>query len=729
MADTQNQPKDETTKRSRGPRTQAGRRMVYGVNVTVALIVAIVLAVLLNLVVHRGYQAATGAMKNWVRYDLTATRRYSMSEQSRRVLEDLDQEFELVGLFKGTNVHLRRLPRLMGQYAANGPTVTTRRIRFDRDIQARQQLLRDLHSRFESDIKPVRAALQRLVKASDDQANGQEPTLKVLSAQLKRVSQPLAGAVQSGELTDARLKTTLREIRRQLKQADPQQRSELKIQAVRDALAKPLPDYGQLKSSFQSRLQTLRDALKQANRLLQDPINADDVPGSVQNRLVRAAEAMKKARQTASQALKPLNGTSVPDEYSQLRSDVMQNESVVILGPDAVRVLAVSDLYRTNTQNRRGRAQQQQQQRSFVGEEKITGALLSMSMDSSPLAVFVSVGRPALGPRGQYSHVADRLRSANFEVTQWNPGSQRRRRGGGSEPPQADEGQQAVWIVTPSGQPRNRRAMMQAFRGKQQVASHLRKRMQAGDSVMMMLSLSRSAGMGSADPMQSLVDAWGIEPQVDRLVLQMRTTPRGRELPRVRHTIEDWSGSLRVTRALGRMEGMFAPTSPIKLKSKSKIEHHPLIRVTGNRLWAETELRSFSSLREVEVDENTRADSFLLGVAAEKNTGGRLIVTTAGSWASNGIAANARLRATRTGQVQRGGLRYPANSELFVNSIYWLTRNDRLIAPSPRTQDIRRVQADMSVSALYWYRGVAVGGLPALALALGVGVWFVRRRG
>ena len=60
--------------------------------------------------------------------------------------------------------------------------------------------------------------------------------------------------------------------------------------------------------------------------------------------------------------------------------------------------------------------------RDFLGEERITGALISLSMKTPPLIVFVSSGRqPALGPQGQYEQVASRLQKLNFKVEEWNP--------------------------------------------------------------------------------------------------------------------------------------------------------------------------------------------------------------------------------------------------------------------------------------------------------------------
>jgi ABC-type uncharacterized transport system involved in gliding motility auxiliary subunit len=68
------------------------------------------------------------------------------------------------------------------------------------------------------------------------------------------------------------------------------------------------------------------------------------------------------------------------------------------------------------------------------------------------------------------------------------------------------------------------------------------------------------------------------------------------------------------------------------------------------------------------------------------------------------------------------------NSELFINSVYWLAGLDNAIAATARTQDIRRVGpiGDGQQLALRW---ILLAGLPALALLAGVIMWQVRRRG
>jgi hypothetical protein len=71
--------------------------------------------------------------------------------------------------------------------------------------------------------------------------------------------------------------------------------------------------------------------------------------------------------------------------------------------------------------------------------------------------------------------------------------------------------------------------------------------------------------------------------------------------------------------------------------------------------------------------------------------------------------------------------RFPANSELFLNSVFWLAHQEPLIAISPNAMEVNRI-GDMSDAALrFWRVGVLLIGLPGLVVVAGVGVYLMRR--
>jgi hypothetical protein len=70
---------------------------------------------------------------------------------------------------------------------------------------------------------------------------------------------------------------------------------------------------------------------------------------------------------------------------------------------------------------------------------------------------------------------------------------------------------------------------------------------------------------------------------------------------------------------------------------------------------------------------------------------------------------------------------YPANSDLLINALHWLSGEANRIAVGPRRGEAPRLKTldEAWAGRLPW---LLVGVWPALALVTGVGVWFVRRK-
>ena len=125
---------------------------------------------------------------------------------------------------------------------------------------------------------------------------------------------------------------------------------------------------------------------------------------------------------------------------------------MVVLGERRVQVLPARQLYRTIDPELAEQAGTIDEQ--FIGEERLTGTLVSLALDTPPLVVFVTSSRgSALSEQNGFAFVAERLRTANFEVTEWNALGQMvptlGQRIPPGEVPVPEPGQKAVYIVTP----------------------------------------------------------------------------------------------------------------------------------------------------------------------------------------------------------------------------------------------------------------------------------------
>jgi len=127
---------------------------------------------------------------------------------------------------------------------------------------------------------------------------------------------------------------------------------------------------------------------------------------------------------------------------------------------------------------------------------------------------------------------------------------------------------------------------------------------------------------------------------------------------------------------------------------------------------------------------------FPIAVAATKEAGGAGTTTLPAQpqrivvFGSERFAEDAFAQAS--GLQQRGnalvlGPLYPANSDLLINALHWLTGEANRIAVGPHAGELPRLTKlnEAWTARLPW---LLVGVWPVLALVAGFGVWIVRRK-
>jgi hypothetical protein len=141
--------------------------------------------------------------------------------------------------------------------------------------------------------------------------------------------------------------------------------------------------------------------------------------------------------------------------------------------------------------------------------------------------------------------------------------------------------------------------------------------------------------------------------------------------------------------------------------------------------WGETDL---SFLQSGELPKFNReidlTGPLFAGAAAEQKNGARVVVV-----ASPSFVFNRTLNEPDPDLARRGVFvsRFPGNSELFYNSVFWLSRMDTMLSISPAAMQVSRI-SQMSENALKaWRVGVLLIGLPSLVIAGGVMMYLARR--
>jgi hypothetical protein len=143
--------------------------------------------------------------------------------------------------------------------------------------------------------------------------------------------------------------------------------------------------------------------------------------------------------------------------------------------------------------------------------------------------------------------------------------------------------------------------------------------------------------------------------------------------------------------------------------------------------WAESDTETISSGARPTFDEKAdTAGPVFGGAAAEKadGTGGRLVVLGALQFATNDLVSLPDEELLRRGVVVS---RFPGNAELVQNSVFWLARQEPMIAISPAAMEVSRIGpiADGKLKALRV--GLLLIALPGAVLLAGVMTYFARR--
>jgi ABC-type uncharacterized transport system len=688
--------------------TQAQRRVKYGLNVLVAALVAVALVGFLNVI----------TVRKFVRWDLTAEGRYSLSPQTKKVLANLAKPVRIVSLLNPADEHLERARDLVQEYGKKSDKVTVEIINPTTELSRRDAFYEELQKRYADQLKPLRDAVTKARAA-----------LTKFKAEAPALTEPVK-ALKANAAIEGNLKQAVDFAEGFLASFTDDKQFQSRTERIDQPLEGSLPDYAGAQRRLQTELEQLDDICTQLAKVFKGSGDKPGLPNDLKELLLKAADQFSKTEQAMlAPDLAALRDAKPVEAYDELIQKVRRNV-IVILGDKQERTLGVQDLFRAPDAMNSG--DNAQPEVLFQGEERMTGALVSLNQAHDPMVVLVTTG--ADDPLGQntqfgYHYVAERLRNARFDVQTWNPRPQQRNQfqppQGPAPPPEPVAGQKCVWVYLASVTPAMPDPMSKMYEG--QVVSHLRERMALGDGVMIILSPELTPfGMSTeGNPYAELVKEFGITPQLDRVIVREIVTPERKKLGIPQFEIARWPEDADITKVMQGMPGISYEASPLVLGDTSKdkdLKLYKLGTLSAPRMWAATDYAHEGRNPEnIKYNESTKADEYTFAAAAQKGKQ-RLVVMTDRFFASNALAAMSA-QVIPIGQV----IIYPGNTELFINSIYWLEGMDEMIAASARTQDIRRV-SDLSPTGADVLEYTLLAGLPLATIAAGVGVWFVRRK-
>jgi hypothetical protein len=125
-------------------------------------------------------------------------------------------------------------------------------------------------------------------------------------------------------------------------------------------------------------------------------------------------------------------------------------------------------------------------------------------------------------------------------------------------------------------------------------------------------------------------------------------------------------------------------------------------------------------------DVDNTPDHPLYGAAAAENkNGARLVVVGSYVFASSDL-----VDLPDNDMLEKHGLnvaRLPGNGEFFVNSIFWLSHMDSMLAVSPHALQVARIDDMSQAKQNIWRLGILGAGLPAAVIVAGL-VVYARRQ-
>ncbi len=696
------------------------RRTKFLVNFVISITAAVLIVVLVNVITDRGFTMLSKSgnqATRYMRYDLTATRQFSLAPQTLKVLRSLEEDYTFVSVINPDTAQKQRVNDLVNEYALYSKHVIAEQLNPLVDVAGTDRFYGQLQMRYASHLEPMAKAVDEGLAVLGKVAEAMVPVeeqLRELSVEESvdansRLGQLLGQAAEGMKLQTDAVETLKGQINQLLKQS--------------------LPDYQAARKMIEQYLFTTDgELIAKAMPLFEEQVKAAATPNVVKNGLLQINKQLEVIRNEIRAALTELRQAKGYEPYESVRFAI-QNASgfVAILGEDQVRIIPFGNMYKVI--DTEGKLAGDQLDLGFVGEELLTGALISMNLNPPPLVVFVqSNNQPAIGQRGHFQFVTQRLEKNNIRVAQWNPFSPNHE----ETLPKATEGQKVVWVVLPfDAVDLTKQNASMILTARKRVSTLLKERTEAGDGAMVLLAYDPMTKIGQENTILSyLADRWGIEPALDQLILQEQVV-QGRAFANIVFQVRDWPADDPVTGPLRGMRGAFVLNSPIVLKDKVGVRQAEMVVLNQANMWTVEKLADLRKWQEEKLNPQTVAPKFVTGVIAEgvgeNEEAARVVVTASSLWPRDFYTTNTDPNLSPQGVGGYGGAAYPANSELFVNAVYWLSGLDELIEASPQTQDIRRVGA-MSDTQLLVYRWLLIVGIPIAAFALGLVIWSVRRR-
>jgi hypothetical protein len=736
--------------------SQQERWMKYGGNVVLMTVAVIAIAVLLVYLAERRTK----------RLDTTSAGLYSLKAQTVNIIKDNPQKVQITSLYTRTkpagkaaaeasgevaeaNVadQAEKVDDLLEEYKSKGKNISVDSIDPDANPAKVDDLIQDVTRRYGGQVDKYKTfsesypkALKKIAVDVAAEADKIKPLMDSMGADLKKMraefEQGAATKTPSAEAISAFNESAgffnrFGQIERFCRAA-PAQVQEAENVVARALKTKP-PAYKDIADNAKDTLTDLSANLGSIAEGFKKTKDDAKIPEAVRKYMDSSLpryEAMKKSADDLAKEAQGLGELKL----DTLREALRQRNSILIRGEKEWKIIPYEQVWRK--ENRSGVSEAAKTKPRFAGEQMITTAILALQQPKKLKVAFVRPGgAPLTDPGmlpfregGPFAAVAERLREYNYDVMEkdltgmWAVQQMQQQQGMSAPEPSDADIKDAVWIVIDvPGQPSQ-------FGPAPTIAPKVVEHLANGGSALIL-------AMPRADDLSAALKEWGITLRTDAMLVHELIKSEGAQADMIEQAkknpiffeIRDW-GSHPITAATRSLPGIFFFGVPVVTSSAKGVKVTPLIPIpdapSAPKSWGDTEAGASRDAAPKFKPDKDLAGPLFGGAAAEKDGGGRVVVIgSARMMFSDAV----ELLDPELERKEIRVIRFPGNGELFSNSIYWLSKQETMIAISPASMDVGRIEDLTPGAQRFWRGGVLLFGLPMLVLIAGVMVYLARR--
>jgi len=698
--------------------TQQQRWVKYGANVALTALVVIVLAIVLIAIAQRQTR----------RIDTTANQEYSLKPQTINIIKSLTEPVRIVSLYthpqnqpQGTTDYGGVVADLLDEYKQDGKDIDVEVIDPVANPSKVDDLIATVMSKYGGEVKKYRDFVQNAPGYFD-------PIRKFAAAESPKLAALPVDRTKTDELNQ-----TLGEMIDWLTLL-PQQLDEV-IKKDGELDSQKLPDYKGAADAIQAAISNVSDNAAAASALFAKLLTDPKLDPQIKQYMIAAVprfDALKKTADASLDAYKALGELKLDD----VRQKLSERDAILVMGPHDMRSLSFEQVWQPDTDRRSYQNTSDTTIKpKFAGEQQITSAILSLTMANKPKVVFLrpggapltTPGFPPFQQGGPLSVIADRLRQYNFDVLEKDMSGQyamqAQMQGQEAAPePSDDDIKDAVWVVLslPSGS--------QDQQPPPSIAPKIANHLKAGGSVLCLF-------LPNADNLSGALNDYGIEVRTDLISVHeavKTATPSSDMIEEAKKNpiifVLNQFGDSIIAKPLRSLDAAFARLDPVVLTPKTGYTQSTLVPLpTDVQTWGEHNIDAALNNQDISFSptDGDLGPPIFGGAMSQNDSGGGRVVAIG----SVDFVTDTLLNIPDQEMAQRNirAARFPANAELFCNSVFWLAHMEPLIAISPEAMDVNRI-GDMSDAALkFWRIGVLLIGLPIAVVLCGISVYFARR--